>query len=498
MSTLENIISGDSRKRAAKQPSILSLYSRFLKLLSSPRLGVVLLCLLISACLIGMLVMQQNVDGFDRYFADLAPYRRQIFTTLGFFDIYRSWYFNALLAALSLNIILASVDRFPRAWIYVSKPCLTVPLRWLKDQHHTASITVDDRSPMIESRIADAMKRSGWKPVSISQKNGLTYIFGQRGAWNRLGAYCVHVGLLTIFAGGFLTAQFSSTGQLPLAPGVSTGLIIERVADLDRTREKTKQLPFVIHCSDLQQRLIKKEGSLAAQNTIDWTTRFTISDETGIHEAVVQMNRPFDYRGYRFFQSSFTPIGRAREVSIAAIAANGGQTQMVTIPRNGVVELADGTSLRLDGFRGNFRMAEEDTAENTTDYKNPAAVLKVIQKGGPSHLAYALGPSVTNAPTSNEPVGGYFFQLIDFEKVADQHVLSVQRDPGASVVYVGFGILFLSLLGVFGFSHQRVWAAIDRNDERTEVTIGGHSNRNSNAFSERFRKFEDTLRSSKV
>ena len=498
MSTLEDIISGNSRKRAANARSIGSLYSQFLKLLCSPRLGVVLLCLLISACLIGMLVMQQNVDGFDRYFADLAPYQRQIYTTLGFFDIYRSWYFNALLAALSLNIILASVDRFPRAWVYVSRPCLTVPLRWLKDLPHTATIVVDRPSPMIESRIADAMKRSGWRSVSVSQKNGLTYVFGQRGAWNRIGAYCVHVGLLTIFAGGFLTAQFSSTGQLPLAPGVTTDLIIERVADLDRTREKTKQLPFEIYCSDIQQRLIKKEGPLAAQNTIDWTTRFTISDENGVHDAVVQMNRPFDYRGYRFFQSSFTPIGRAREVTIAAIPANGGQTHTVTIPRNGAVELGDGTSLRLDGFRGNFRMAEEDTAENTTDYKNPAAVLKVTKKDGPSQIAYALGPSVTKAPTSNEPVGGYVFQLVDFEKVADQHVLSVQRDPGASVVYVGFGILFLSLLGVFLSSHRRVWAVIDRNNERTEVTIGGHSNRNSNTFAERFRSFEDTLRASKV
>ena len=40
-------------------------------------------------------------------------------------------------------------------------------------------------------------------------------------------------------------------------------------------------------------------------------------------------------------------------------------------------------------------------------------------------------------------------------------MLSVQRDPGATVVYVGFVLLFLTLVAVFFFSHQRVWAAIE-------------------------------------
>jgi cytochrome c biogenesis protein len=498
MSTLEDIVTTESSSISQKARTGESLYARFLQLLCSVKLGVTLLCLLALACLIGMLVMQQNVDGFDRYFADLGPTRKLVYANLGFFDIYHSWYFNALLALLSLNIILASVDRFPKTWVYVSKPSVTVPIRWLREQRPSGEVNIEGSQTEVVSRIADSMERAGWGPATVTEKGSVTYVFGQKGVWNRLGAYFVHVGLLTIFGGGFLTAQLSSTGQLPMTPGKTTDLIIERVADVEKARERTKQLPFEIACLDVQQRLVRQEGPLAAHNTIDWITRFTIKDETGTHDAVVQMNRPFDYRGYRFFHSNFTPIGRAREITVNAIPADGGQIQAITIPRGGTAKLADGTAIAFSEFRGNLRLAEEDPAENTTDYKNPSAVLQVAKDGGPAETAYAVEPQMAKFPLANIPAAGYTFQLVDFEKVADQHVLTVQRDPGASVVYVGFVLLFLSLSGVFLFSHQRVWAAVEHSDGRAKVVLGGYTNRNLNTFDERFRGFENELRSGRI
>jgi len=105
-----------------------SLVSRLLTLLSSVRLGVSLLVLLGLACFIGMLIMQQNVDGFSNYFQTLTPAQRLVYGKLGLFDIYHAWYFNALLCLLSLNIVLASIDRFPKTWTVVRKVNFTVPI----------------------------------------------------------------------------------------------------------------------------------------------------------------------------------------------------------------------------------------------------------------------------------------------------------------------------------------------------------------------------------
>src|SRR6188768_3600883 len=128
MSTLEQIVTQKVPRSAVKKDRTEPVATTFLKFISSVRFGVTLLVLLGLACLIGMLAMQQNVDGFDRYFADLTPAQRLVYGKLGIFDIYHAWYFNALLAVLSLNIILASVDRFPKAWIYFRKPSVTVPV----------------------------------------------------------------------------------------------------------------------------------------------------------------------------------------------------------------------------------------------------------------------------------------------------------------------------------------------------------------------------------
>jgi cytochrome c biogenesis protein ResB len=60
-----------------------------------------MLILLAVASMIGMLIMQSNVDGFDKYFAALTPSQKLLGGWLGFFDIYHAWYFNLLLLILS-------------------------------------------------------------------------------------------------------------------------------------------------------------------------------------------------------------------------------------------------------------------------------------------------------------------------------------------------------------------------------------------------------------
>jgi cytochrome c biogenesis protein len=106
---------------------------------------------------------------------------------------------------------------------------------------------------------------------------------------------------------------------------------------------------------------------------------------------------------------------------------------------------------------------------------------------------------MANIPVAGKPVAGYTFQLKDFEKVGDQHILSVQRDPGATVVYVGFILLFITLVGVFFFSHQRVWAAIEpAADGRCNVIFGGNANRSLGAFDEKFKRLVSELETKQI
>ena len=111
--------------RPAQSGKPTQLIDGFLGALSSIPFGIVLLILLIVACMIGMLIQQQELETFTNYYAELTPAEKIVYGNLGFFDIYHAWYFNVLLLLLSLNIILASIDHFPAAWSYFKRKKLT-------------------------------------------------------------------------------------------------------------------------------------------------------------------------------------------------------------------------------------------------------------------------------------------------------------------------------------------------------------------------------------
>jgi cytochrome c biogenesis protein len=465
---------------------------RTLDLLSSVRFGVTLLCLLAAACMVGMLIMQQNVEGFDKYFATMTPAQKLLGGTLGVFDIYHAWYFNALLLVLSLNIVLASIDRFPGAWSFVSRKKLDASAHWLRGQKPSATLVLTAATlEEAVGRVAGAFKGARLKTV-VTEKKGKTYVFGERGAWNRLGAYAVHVALLTIFSGGFLTSMFTVGGQMPLEPGVTSNELTETVFNLDQLSRSVRQLPFEVECTDIEQKLIRKEGAITSDNTLDWLTRIKIKDpESGEHEALVHLNRPYDYRGYRFFQASFIADGKARNIKLQVTPQAGGQPQELDIPRGGAAALPDGTRVEFREFAANFTVGGKGEEAGEGAYNNPAATLAVSAPGAASPVrAIAFTPEMAErAPFARQPVAGYTWRLVDFEKAPKAHILAIQKDPGGTVVYVGFGLLGLTLCAVFFFSHERVWAQVgEAGDGRFEVVTGGNTNRNQLGFEDRFWK----------
>jgi cytochrome c biogenesis protein len=474
--------------RVAAGPSIVT---RALNLLSSVRFGVTLLMLLALACMIGMIVVQQNVDGFDKYFASLTPAQKFLYGKLGFFDIYHAWYFNALLLVLSLNIVLASIDRIPGAWSFISRKKLDASAHWLRGQEQTASLSIAAASrEEAVGRVERAFRASRLK-TTVTEKKGNVYVFGERGAWNRMGAYSVHVALLTIFFGGFLTSQFGRVGNMPLEPGLTQSEMTETVFNVDQLSRAVYQLPFEVECTDIEQKLIRKEGSITSDNTLDWLTRIKIKDpERGEREALVHLNSPYDYRGYRFFQASFIADGKARQIRLQVTPEAGGAPQELAIPRGGAATLADGTRVEFKDFAANFTVGGNNQEADGSTYGNPAATLSVTKPGAMPVKAVAFTPEMAErAPFARQPVAGYTWRLADYEKAPRAHILSVQRDPGATVVYVGFALLGLTLSAVFFFSHERVWALVeDKGEGRFEVVAGGNTNRNHLGFGDRFKK----------
>jgi cytochrome c biogenesis protein len=501
-------VEGSKSKGGQKSSGLSVVIDGFLNLLSSVPFGIVLLVLLIIACMIGMLIQQQELETFPAYYAALTPAEKVVYGRLGFFDIYHAAYFNLLLLLLSLNIILASIDHFPASWSFVMRKKLTASPTFAMAQKFKEKVELPqlDRPQLAERAVAAARKMRF--RARLTEANDRTTIFAERGVWNRLGAYAVHIGLLTIFFGYFLTSR-GHTGSMDVVPGKKSNVIAKNEFSVDNATEEhaigTRQLqiPFTVECLDFQQKLIDKNGSLDATNTLDWITRVRIVDpEIGkTTDTIVHLNSPLDYRGYRFFQNSVRGPNNARVIKLRVTpmnaTINGGQPQEVTIQRNGEAKLADGTRLQYSEFNPSFSVGSDQQVQMPSgEYENPAAHLAYVMPDGKQGDVWALNETfaktVANAPFMRKFMdnGVYQFVLTDFEKAPTASILSVQFDPGASVVYAGFTILCLMLIAVFFFSHQRLWIVV----EDGNVYLGGDANRNRLGFEDRAKKVAALIR----
>jgi cytochrome c biogenesis protein len=500
----------ETKPKGKQQSSGLSqIIDGFLNLLSAVPFGIVLLVLLIIACMIGMLIQQQELESFRAYYAALTPAERIVYGNLGFFDIYHATYFHLLLLLLSLNIILASIDHFPAAWSFVRRKKLTASPTFAMAQKFKEKVEIPkvDRRQLAE-RAAAAARKMKFR-ARVTEADDRTTIFAERGVWNRLGAYAVHIGLLTIFVGYFMTSR-GHTGSMAIRPSQTSESILKNEFNIDKATNEQAinvrelKIPFKVECLDFRQKLINKGGSLGLGNTLDWFTTVRIHDpETEqTTEAVIHMNTPFDYRGYRFFQQSYQMPATASFIKLRVTPSGGGASQEVTIPRDGEAKLADGTILRFNGFHANFSVGADQRVVFTQelmmsmDYENPAANLAYVAPDGKQGDVWAFNETyanrVANAPFLKKFMdnGAYQFVLTEFEKAPTSSVLSVQFDPGSKVVYVGFTLLCLTLIGVFFFSHQRLWIVV----EDGNVYLGGDANRNRLGFEDRAKKVAALIR----
>jgi cytochrome c biogenesis protein len=473
---------------------------RFLAVISSVPFGIILLVTLLTLSMIGMLIQQQELDTFAAYFASLTPAERLVYGRLGFFDIYHASYFNFLLLLLSLNIILASIDYFPKAWKNMRKKKLIATpgfTQAMRTKHEPVEMPGVDRQSLVE-RAKEAARAFGYK-TTVTDKDNRTTIFAEKGAWNRMGAYAVHVSLLTIFAGGMLTSLKSQQGGMWMQTGKSDDKILRNVFNLDQVGQQAVELPFTVECLDIRQTLIDKTKNISSGNTIDWFTKVKITDKQSgkVEEALIHMNKPYDWggslfgAGYRMFQASTMEMGSARNINLKVTPTNGGAAQDIQVPLNGEAKLADGTRVRYFEFVPDFQLTQQGVDSASGDYNNPAAHVEIIKANDETERIWVFAGEFQKQLESNPTLKskltketGFNFLLTDFEKASQAHMLSIQYDPGANWFYLGSAMLCTSLLLVFFFSHQRLWIVC----EDGKVSMGGDANRNRLAFEDRIKR----------
>jgi cytochrome c biogenesis protein len=90
--------------------------------LGAIKTGVILLILVVILSAAGTIILQRPATEPDEMLRAYSPQVLRILDALRLTDVFHAWWFVLLLSLVSLSIVSASVQRFPNAWRFFSRP----------------------------------------------------------------------------------------------------------------------------------------------------------------------------------------------------------------------------------------------------------------------------------------------------------------------------------------------------------------------------------------
>jgi len=463
----------NKRKKETKAPGGgLSL----IDFLSSLKLTIFLCIALATVSIIGTVIQQNRPEMF--YQQVYSPGAFNLFGSLGFFDIYHSWWFLFLLLLLACNLIACSTKRVRRAWsmAFHTDPLLTAERERTLPLRQRLDGSVGPAS--LDGPLTEAMGRAFASPVR-SEQDGAVCLYAERGRASRLGPYLVHLGVLVVRLGGATSSITGYRGNVNLAPG-------ETVTDLHiHGRPSPIKFGFEVRCDQFS--IDFYEDGTPKEYRTDATV---MEGGKAVRNAVIRVNHPLKYRGINFYQSSYGSLG-ASSVHIEIGGAAGGEARTIDVSSDQAVPLGDvGTTVRLVSYWPDFRM-EMPPGSGRERSLGPAARIEVVREGGDTQQAtlFQFFPHVHELD-----LGEVGLKLVGAEE-SYYTGLQVAHDPGVPWVWFGCMIMFIGFIEALFVSHRRMWVRIDAPERGgSEITIAGSAHRNRDAFEKTFARAVEALK----
>ncbi len=441
--------------------------------------GVVLLILVVVVSAAGTVILQRPVTDPEEIQRAYSPQTLRLLDLLGLTDVFHAWWFVLLLALVSLCIVTASIQRFPNAWRFYSRPYKSPNPTFQKALPIQAQIPImdEDRALAVAER---AFHKAGFHPERIVRESSFS-LFGERHRISEMAVYIVHASLLLIFFGGIVDALSGWRGFVALTRGEQSSQIALRDG-------KTRGLPFTVRCDGAGQ-----------ENYADGTPKRWWSDlvvlENGretLRKQIV-VNEPLIYRGVRFYQASYGQTGKLDKLLLTASPAGAtSDGKDIALGMDAPVELDSDTTVRLAEFIPDYVVGDGRVYTRSKEVVNPAARLVVESKKSGKSADVWLPPIPGFGENDSSP---YQFQARDLQ-MAYYTGLEVSHEPGQWAVWSGVLLMGLGLVAVFYVVHARVWAVPVREPGGTLVLwVGGAANRNRDVFEQRFRKLVQAIES---
>lgn len=420
----------------------LQLFKReILPLLADLRLAIALLLIIAISSISGTVIEQGESMAF---YQENYPEKPALF---GFFTwklillleldhVYRTWWFLSILILFGASLTACTFTR--------QFPALKAANRWKfyeqKQQFEKLALSAELETGSLHS-LEQILQQRRYLVFQEGDK-----LYGRKGIIGKIGPIIVHASMLMILAGAIVGSITGFIGQEMVASG------------------ETFQVKNIVDAGAFSQSQFPKDWSVRVNRFwIDYTPEGSIDqfysdlsildkNSQEVDRKTIFVNQPMRYGGVTMYQADW---------AIAAVR--------VRINNSPVFQLPMAELKTVGGGRiwGTWIPTKPDLSEGVPLLaKDLQGTVLIYDATGKLFASVREG-------MSTEVNGVRLF----VDKIVGSTGLQIKSDPGIPIVYLGFGLLMLSVLMSY-VSHSQIWAL----QEGDKVYIGGKTNRASVVF----------------
>ncbi len=445
------------------------------KFFASVKLAIFLIITLATTSIVGTIVEQnaepaKNIELLAKFFGEAgAPTAFNFFAKLGFMDMYDSWWFISLLALFSINLIVCSIDRFPKTWRLIQTPQKPMSEKLIKSLPIKKEVTFNVSLNVAKDEFANTLKASRFITSEATEDNSVQ-LYSQKGRYARLAVYVVHLSIILIFVAAMIGIRFGFKGYLNLPEGSSSS-----VAYTSPTEQI--DLGFVIKCNWYDTQYY--DGIDSPKEFQSELVIFENGKE--VLTKVIEVNHPLVYKGITFYQANYGMLNNQTGGKIVlTITPSGGQEKTSWLKFGDTFQIP-GTEIKGTIVDFSPALTRDRFTGELTSYAetmvNPAIAIEFEQPGKEKFTGWIL----RRYPETGVLPGGHSIKFDDFWGI-EYTGLQVARDPGVWLIYVASILMSIALYIGFFISHKKIWVNIIKEKNSVRVSVGGSTNRNRLAF----------------
>ncbi|MFA7746153.1 cytochrome c biogenesis protein ResB [Salinicoccus roseus] len=453
-----------------------SIFDKIWIFFTSVRVGVSIILAITVAAAIGTIFPQEyyipiGVDPGEHYQENYGTLG-YLYYSLGFHNLYSSWWFLILNGLLALSIIAASIDR----GIPLFKSLKNQRVKKHDSFFRRQRLFLNTERPANTNSLIDAFSKKRYKV----RKDGNSYLL-EKGRLSRYGPYINHIGLILLLFGSMLRffpgmyvdeLIYLNEGETEEIPTTQGQYYIKNERFVIDTYEKEDGEVFQQALSEGSDLVSNFQTDITFYENNSADIVGSSPDLEEIDEYSIRVNHPFSFGSYELYQSSYDN-SQLKAMTFRVEDASGN-----TIGDNFTINLDDpdsqfavseDISVNMRAYSPDFlEVADNGTLVSATPVPtNPAFVFEVTN-GQESELSLLQIMNSTDITENNE----YNIRFVG----AEEHiatVLTVKKDHTIPFIATGF-IIFLIGLSVGSYiNHRRIWIKAD-----DDFMLAAHTNKN--------------------